>query len=96
MKKEIASDTDREVAGLIEQARAQGVDENLLKRVGSAAGSREDHLADLRVLARPKGARITPKLPDLPPRVHERQLDHHEESIFEETLAGEHEPQRTV
>jgi hypothetical protein len=85
---------EAEISALVKEAKAQGVDEEFLNKVLAASETPEDTIADLRVLAEPRGKRITPKTAKPPP--YERELDPHEESIFLETLAGEHEPETVV
>ena len=83
-------ETDPEIATLMKAAREQGASETFLRQVGLAAGNREDHIADLKSLGEPRGKRHSPKTAPNPP--YERYLDPHEETIFEEMLAGEHQP----
>ena len=91
----VPDENDPEIAALSAPARKEGTSEELLKAVAGACESREEHLADLRTLAEPRGKRIIPgELPPLPP--YHRELEAYEEVIFLETLAGEHEPRYVV
>ncbi|HVN69303.1 MAG TPA: hypothetical protein VMU38_06625 [Candidatus Binatia bacterium] len=85
------SDTDQEIAALQKQALALGVTEEALKAIASASGTREDHIADLKAVTRPNE-----QLHTAPNPPYERHLEPHEESIFEEMLAGEHVSETTV
>ena len=91
---EVGPEDEREISALVEKVKANGVDEEFLNKVLASSESAEDTVADLRVLAEPKGKRITPKTPPLPP--YERELEVFEEQIFLEMLEGEHQPVTTV
>lgn len=81
-----------EIAALVKEAKAQGIDPEFIKKVIASSESHEDTIADLQGLTRKEKSRRP-----LPPLSHrERELDPHDESIFEEMLAGEHEPETIV
>ena len=82
------------IESLVKEAKAQGVDEEFIKKVIVASETPEDTIADLKVLAEPKGKKLIPRLPPLEP--YERELEVFEESLFLETLAGEHQPETIV
>jgi hypothetical protein len=81
-----------EVAALVKEAKNQGIDGEFIRQVVASSESDEDTIADLKDLTKKETS--VGKLKPLPHR--DRVLDPHEENIFEETIAGEHQPQTTV
>ena len=85
---------DYELTLLVSQAKARGVSGSVIAKALKAAKTRDGAVADMKTLAGP--IESAPKLPPLPPWVHERELEPHEEQIFLEMLDGKHQPQTTV
>jgi hypothetical protein len=86
--------TTPEAKKLFRRVRLQGFSNDGIRRIIAEGDSPQAVFDRLTELADPR--RVCPKLPPLPLLVHERELDPHEEQIFLETLAGDHQPQTTV
>jgi hypothetical protein len=91
---EVVDWTSPEAKKLFRRVRLHGFSNDDIRRIIAEEDSPQAVFNRLTALADP--GRACPKLPPLPPHLHERELEPHEEQIFLETLEGGHQPVTTV